>query len=479
MAKISGFIKEHIPLCVCTFGVAILGYLGYRLVHRIINKCQKTEKIDQVVKEQLSSKHSSIQTQSSLKNRVDKLEKITMGQGEYIVFHKLRNGKKQPVSPKTFEKVYKILNQYSPAAIINSGSEDANEKCANRYELIKAELKKIDPTLEAVFIPKTLYELFFIRKCIREDLKHHEICPLLNRAYHKMGNEGKQQEIEAIRKCWHINYLTNKGDNIKDNQNTGVKAVAYRLNQTIFKVLDPSSEGFTLQVLSSFTEDKIDFLKKHYNDCLMAKAKQDRGEDIEYIFDPKTPGPTTNFGAESQYGSIRPMGICNDQDAQIIRNAVALDCSQIAKHSFLLFRGADFQEDSVFDEKDKTVPYSLSFGSSLFAGCLYDGGATPFHYMRHKKKSGYVIAVSFDKLNDSPFFIPTTNTVAQLSGEGEIFHARTKAWKGFDLQKMQGLGGTNSHIRDHLKSNFSREELDMSFREYKDKAIQLKSAQIV
>ncbi|QLH35467.1 MAG: hypothetical protein HWD61_04360 [Parachlamydiaceae bacterium] len=58
----------------------------------------------------------------SLINRVSDIEKhpdkITMGQGEYIVFHKLPTGEKQPVSTKTFEEVYKVLLQYSPANII-------------------------------------------------------------------------------------------------------------------------------------------------------------------------------------------------------------------------------------------------------------------------------------------------------------------------------------------------------------------------
>ncbi len=52
--NVSRFIKEHIPLCVCTLGVAILGYFGYHAVRWIINKCQKTEKIDQVAQKNLS-----------------------------------------------------------------------------------------------------------------------------------------------------------------------------------------------------------------------------------------------------------------------------------------------------------------------------------------------------------------------------------------------------------------------------------------
>ncbi|QLH35468.1 MAG: hypothetical protein HWD61_04365 [Parachlamydiaceae bacterium] len=52
---------------------------------------------------------------------------------------------------------------------------------------MKSKLKEIDPTLEAVFIPRTLYELVFIRKCIQEDLKHKDICPDLDPSSHKIS----------------------------------------------------------------------------------------------------------------------------------------------------------------------------------------------------------------------------------------------------------------------------------------------------
>ena len=71
--------------------------------------------------------------------------------------------------------------------------------------------------------------------------------------------------------------------------------------------------------------------------------------------------------------------------------------------------------------------------------------------------------------------MPTTHTVAQLFGDGEIFHARTKAWKDFDVKKIGGMNiGANGHMRDHLTSNLSQIELNSQFKAYKNKALQLK-----
>lgn len=55
MVKVSKFVKDPIPLCVCALGIAVLGYLGYHAVRWIINKCHKTKKINQIAQKIISS----------------------------------------------------------------------------------------------------------------------------------------------------------------------------------------------------------------------------------------------------------------------------------------------------------------------------------------------------------------------------------------------------------------------------------------
>lgn len=489
MVNVSKFVKDHFPLCVCTLGIAIIGYLGYHAVRWIINKCQSIDKIDHVGQKNINNQPSS-NSPKFLTNRVDSLEvsqdKITMGQGEYVVFHKLPSGEKKELSPETFEQVYKVLIHYSPAALMNSGSEKANEECANRYERIKSEINKIDPSLKVIFVPRTLIELILIRKCIKEDLKNNEICPFLNRQEHHYIHHPENlrfyqtedpqrrkenlEEIQALkdkRKCWHLCYF----DDVGDNQHADLKKIAFRLNKAIVKTLSPSNEGFSYQEFSVYAEKEIDFLKMHYH-------KDSKEMERLYAINKdksngcRVPGPTMNFGYELTRD--KPMGIRNEIDAQIIRDAVKLDCSKIAQQSFILYRGANFEKDACFCWDDKDKPYSLSFGSSLFAGCLFDGGATAFHYMRNGRNA-YAIPVPFDQLNDSPFFIPPANTCAQLFADGEIFHARTKAWANFDMNKIGGMNNnTNGYKREHLKSNLSQAELIDKFQKYKKQSIQLK-----
>jgi hypothetical protein len=417
----------------------------------------------------VNNKNNPFPAPQRLVNRVGNIEvstdKITTGQGEYVVFHKMPNGEKKELSRETFEKAYTILNSHSPLAIMNSGVENAAEKCANRYQLIKAQIKDLDPTLEAIFVPRTLYELIFIRKCIQEDMKNEKNCIYLDSNNHALnldffkGNQQKFGEFsrdkenqQAKRKCWHLCHFSNEGD----NEHPKLKDVVFRMNKVIIKALNLPAEGFTHQEYQSFVDKEIQFLNNHY--------KQGVGAE-------RVKGPTTNFGVDKNTTS---MCIRNKADAKIIQDAVTLECSKAAQHALFLFRGANFNKDSVISWTDRQISYSLSYGSSLFAGCLFDGGATAFYYMR-KEKNAYALPVSFEQVTSSPFYVPRTNTAVQLFGDGETFHARTKAWKDYDLQHIEGINfGDNFMERDHLKSELSQAELISQFEHYKKNAVQLK-----
>ncbi len=454
-------------------GGVLIGYLGYYVIRWIINKCLKVAAMDEVANFLLKKS-----PRNSYKTLEISPEKIKMGYGEYVVF---RIEGEVELSKDTYEKVYNIFDKYSPANIVNAAVKDptisAEEQCANRYELIRGKVKELDPSLDIAFVPRTLYELILLRKCIQEDVKANEICSSLNPITQRLVHCPKQkvyvkalsakerakmiEDIQAKqlkKKCWHLCYFDDAGD----NQNQSVKDVAYRLNRAIVKTLSPEAGGLTYEQLSQHTEKEIDFLKKHY-----AEQKEEPSSC-------SISNPTTNFKTESRRGSIRPMGIRHDQDAQIIKNAVAVECSKIAERSFLISRGANFEKDAPHSWKNPNRPFSTSWSTGLFSGCVYNGEDASYYYMRNGS-DGYIIPVPFERLNDSPFYIPTTNAIAQLFGTGEIFHARSKAWKEADIdtERLPGIQMGEKRI-EHLKSDLTKEELIAQYQTFKDNAIQLR-----
>lgn len=396
--------------------------------------------------------------------------KITTGQGEYILFHQLENGEMRKPSPEIFEKAYQLLLEHKPRTL----AQQSMEACENRHALLNQALKRVDPSLQAVFVPKTLYELVFIRKIIGEDLKHNSICKRLSHlrneeALEKADEVTRQQLISAQaadiakRKCWHICFFKDEGD----DQHEDLKKMAFRMNKVLLKTLKPSADGFTFKDIQEFGENELTFLKTFYKET---QEKRARGERV--VSDNYDGGPTTNFAQNLPYGGTTPMAISDENVAQIVRNALILDCSEHAKNSLFIFRGSKFYDDCI---TRNMKPYSLSYGTSLFAGCIFDGSATALYYMRSDfVDSAHAMSIPFDQVDSSPFFVPQTHTLAQLYGYGEIFHARTKAWADAQLTDIGGYQGFGEYSRDHLASNLSKEALEAAYKTYKAQAIQLR-----
>ncbi len=87
---------------------------------------------------------------------------ISKGQGEYIAFRIDQNGVSQPPSLEEFEKIFAILNSWSPIAIMAREGDRGGELCVNRDRIIREKIKEVAPDLQVAFVPRTLYELIFI-----------------------------------------------------------------------------------------------------------------------------------------------------------------------------------------------------------------------------------------------------------------------------------------------------------------------------
>lgn len=457
------------------FSICYISNFGHHIVR--VCTCKKTETVDVVGREHITSSQSSSTVPKPLTNRVCDLEistdKITMGQGEYVVFHRLSTGERKSLSEKTFDKVYEVLQGYSITVL---AKRKAFNNLSNRYELIKSELKKIDPSLQIVFIPKTLYELTFIRQCIQEDLDHEDICPFSDFETNKRLQGVKRIAIQNERGCWHLCDCVFEYTEEEKNCDS-IKKITFRMFEAFNSITD---DGLTYKELLSLTEKEIGFLKNYCTTFNLEtfQASYEKNFNL-YKSNTSLPKPVAlcdelttpslSFGLPFALHVRNRMGISSESSEQIIRNAIALECSNIAKHSLFLFRGSCFQNDSIGE------CCSLSYGSSLFAGGMCDGGATAFRYMSDPNNDAYAIPVRFDQLDNSLFFVPTSTTVAQLFGKGELFHPRTKVCKqGSTPHLIRGLLGFNGRVTESLKSDSDKNNLIRLFREYKTTAIQMK-----
>lgn len=466
MCGVVSFIKKHPFLTLGTLGLAAIGFLGYRLVKWIIEKCARTLRIDNIAQQNLSAanKPSASQlTNHVFKNITRDLTPdmaIENGFGEFVVYQ--RDGTE--VTQETFDKAYDVFLKYSPLALAEQ-NPDAYDQ---RQLKIQEEVQKISPDLEVAFVPRTLYELTFIRAGIEEEVKRKSGCQGPELAMSKSDAEIKRELTELEQKgCWHFG-VKKEGDS---TPGTSLRRVAHKLNALVVQKLSIQQQGpLTYQRITNATEEVLNFLQKHYKKC--------QANDPNYFIPHVSliSPPATNFGSTSTRASIKPMCIVNDDNAQIVRNAVALECSEVARNSLLLYRGSSFSNDIPYQLDTPQEPYSLSFGASLFAGMIYDGAATAFHYMRKENADAYALAIPVKELVDAPFMFPKGHAIMQLHSRGEHFHGRTKAWRG--ATKVAGYLGLGTErdpakIKEHYGADMDRDAIVNGFMRFKSQAIRL------
>lgn len=402
---------------------------------------------------------------NNIKTTIKNDDLIESGYGEYIIY-RTHEGRIEEVDETIYQQSYSLFRK-----IRSEGGS------------IQSELNKIDRNLKAIFIPRTLYELFFIKACVKEDLKLGEICDkvsLFKMLSSKRENIQKlaKEDLQLLPNCCHSGYFKNFGD----DENSDIKKTSFMMNNLILKKIDLSKpENLTFKKINELA-DKILLYIHHCH----KNSDSERSKKIEKIARRSDGGVTSRLYCEIDTADVKPVGIANDRMAQIIRNTIALECSERAKNHYILYRGSIAKNDCPVSTSG--TPYSLSYGTSLFAGIMYDTGASAFAFMRgkdqnnsiHPANDAFAILIPRSTYKNSPFVVPTTHPLCQLQGTGEEFHARTKAWLK-DLPDDASIGcstssmGKISDLPMHYKIDITKDEFLKSFDSYmKNNSVSLK-----
>ena len=369
------------------------------------------------------------------------------GYGEFLVYN---SGSREPISEESFDAAYTILEKYRP----HFGAP------SNRLSHIRNELLWIDPHLEVSFIPRTLYELLYIREAIEEDMKSKTICDLPDRkTYEKYKKQTEQGDNSLGRivdqdKCWHLCHFTDETHSIQETNR--LRHLAYRLNNVAIKKIHPSGP-YTASEIRALTRAEVEYLKNHRKtfDFKDMKSKL----DISY-------GPTISFGCSKcqilydRYCGGFSTTISDDSDAKIIFEAIDIECSESAIDSFVLYRGGE-----LFKPREDT---SISFGASLFAGSFLDPKACAFFYTSERRREGNTILVPTKDL-ESPFWVPISHPIQGILSRGDLFHPRTLLAKearalngsprGLTTPCPKGLNKNFQELPSYLFASYNHSEL--------------------
>lgn len=456
-------------------------------------------------------------------------QQFTSGYGEFIAY--FPDSKIPSLNENEFSKIYRVFSFYSPGELMGKFTNtEIREIYENRFSLISEEVKKLNCNLKIAFTPKTLYELVLIRKTIQEDLKNQKSCHRLkandyyfkiqsineeikdlirqreeasNSYQHIEDNEKRDryiledvlkvdkrlvkenEEILALqkkeerlqsKKCWH--HIAIRNGNRENNNDPIVEKIAYLMNHTLGKLFLAAEEKreetpFTGSIISKLVEDELQFFQRY-----ALKGCEEHANNVpcpSFIKELKSPTRLFRYPSELPNRTYGNSLAIYGENSQIIRKTIQLECSELATSSILLFRASKFEKDSVLHFEKIGEGTSLSFGTSLFAGAMYDIGAMVWNLLRGR--NGYAIYVPIEQVNISGMYFPPSNTTCQLFGRGEIFHARTmvpvgqKQVHGIDpLGRLNGLCSI-----EHLYTTMSLPEIAEAFDNLRKEAINILS----
>jgi|GEM_PF-4078144 len=159
MSSIVNFIRNNVALCVASCGFALIGFLGYRLVKWLIQKCHKTAQIDRVAREAMRRRPEHSVQPNPLLHRVTKDDKLEIVE---------KDGTHRKPEILLFN-----CNYGSGHKMATKGIEKSLEECSiDAVDIYDGPLKPLDPlrTLAPRFNNEKIFNL----------MAKHELNGLMN-----------------------------------------------------------------------------------------------------------------------------------------------------------------------------------------------------------------------------------------------------------------------------------------------------------
>jgi hypothetical protein len=394
------------------------------------------------------------------------------GYGELVLRVK-EHGVLRSVTRDEYAKAYRIFQKYAPRL-------DAHPTplAKSRIEMMREELRTINPNMVATFIPRTLHDLIFLRKSIEEDIERESHHPFKN-PKHPTEEEIEELELRSSKNSWFTDPAGKEDvtgfprleicmpSDVEKNL-PALLDVGYRLNLAATAEIDrlgANIEDLSLQQIQDLVDDQINFLERFAKDRVLRRH-------FKHLTD--WDAPLTDFALRRF--TAEPKISCEEQRLYL-RKIVLIECQESMARKILCYRGGTLATDSPI--KNKTY-YSLSLGNALFSGLVNDIGACAYYHMflvpdRIDKDDAYILVLDPAIESSQTFHIPSYTALESLFGCGEIWHYRFKSSKEVHTD-IAGITLTGKGFKDvmskmeklaQIKGPFTRQQTVDKFEDLK------------
>jgi len=416
---------------------------------------------------------------------------------ELLIFEKNQNnGYLQPLNQSTIDKhgdqIGKVILKYQWP--MSTGKNITEEEQAELFapeqhaeeRFIQKKLQQILQTLEVVFIPTCIAELFYIAEKLKDDPQYSSYDKLwINNSFtaegsymHKKDFFDIDSQIEPLfeeNQEKHRSFILQKLFEIFNRVNlvfyqskiisfnkTENKNRKGEINPIWKPEIKPVKTNPYIQINSKLTQH----LYKIYNDLSKMKNNVDIFNHIKnnieqtkkYLIDNIISIPSNNKPSKELLKKL----FKEENRSNIISQTINLEYQAHTKNNAILLRGTNLIKQNLsISQTNNPSPlsgttihsesldilniknhnaYTIPFGNSLFAGLFNDTGACAYYFLNGVSGtnitkelntiSGYCIYINkqdyYSHHTEQLFFIPPLSTLASLFEQGEFFHSRSK-----------------------------------------------------
>lgn len=305
-----------------------------------------------------------------------------------------------------------------------------------------------------LLLPRTLYHMLFIYFCFESNMDYQQFPPL--------GRPTRLDSKEELNPASWIDCDLTKQPIEKSTYNKRAFELAqHNLNTKILTF-------FKDKKINELTWRECRFLIYELADKFEAMRKKKGHHDLwEHFYD-----NCFNAKVDDRTGYFDEM----------VYNAIAVEW-MASPNSEVFYRTSNLSKDNIITADDS--PQSLSFGSSLFSGIVfegYEGGTCPYVYyissLKDTRKQLYALELSSSKINKY-FFRPPFKDLELLSltAEGEFSHPRLKFFR--NPKEVQGVILADGFARQVAQFNPTDKIPDQKSYEAKIMKIFQKSIRII
>jgi hypothetical protein len=358
-----------------------------------------------------------------------------------------------------------LLNYQWPMVIANqtlteSEKDELFAQTPNAEEnFIRKKIQDINPAYDVAFIPTCLYEMFVIN--ITDQKGNNPLQSLLKTF--DMGTRKINIMNEINGNGPHHNPWQDVYDTFAQRNNLFYTHAFFFCNNVIvqnlfmqYPILQTPLHGIAL---SDAIQSIIETMS--YNLALNIFNRNTLYNSYQ-IFYKHSSGPNETISYHQAIAQVINLEyeMRRLNKGLLLRGTHEIELSRLHSNKLPIF-GSTLTETEIIQSLQKsykqksTLPYSVSFGNSLFGGFFYDDTACVAYYFTNVSAHGYGISINKNQYiknrTSSLFFISPLAPLAALFASGEFFHSRTKTSISQNIDKNKkiiGLAAPTSEIID-------------------------------